>query len=215
MSKLFDNMAKLKFKDDDEGNATKEALGMFSKEGEYVDFDKTCDCSGQVNYSYSSPECLMGVATLGLLQHTQNIPYYVVSLLQLNLKHPWVEKQVELENEILHCFSLVPLLHAWLFLNRWLDSNARCQRTMFKRDLLWPKRQRVWKCRLKSVIVDQRIVYPTFVSKVLVESIPGWKARIRRNFFKANPHGFFSSIPLLFVSCFPASKCSLFSRVPL
>ena len=41
-------MAKLKFKDDDEGNATKEALGMYSKEGEYVDFDKACDCSGQV-----------------------------------------------------------------------------------------------------------------------------------------------------------------------
>lgn len=48
MSKLFDNMAKLKFVDDADGNPTKEAVGMYSKEGEYVDFDKPCDCSGQV-----------------------------------------------------------------------------------------------------------------------------------------------------------------------
>lgn len=42
-------MAKLKFVDDADGNPTKEAVGMYSKEGEYVDFDKPCDCSGQVN----------------------------------------------------------------------------------------------------------------------------------------------------------------------
>jgi len=41
-------MAKLKFVDDADGNPTKEAVGMYSKEGEYVDFDKPCDCSGQV-----------------------------------------------------------------------------------------------------------------------------------------------------------------------
>ena len=41
-------MAQLKFIEDDEGNATKEAIGMYSKEGEYVDFDKSCNCSGQV-----------------------------------------------------------------------------------------------------------------------------------------------------------------------
>ena len=41
-------MAKLKFVDDEDGNPTKEAVGMYSKEGEYVDFDKPCDCSGQV-----------------------------------------------------------------------------------------------------------------------------------------------------------------------
>lgn len=51
MSKLFDNMAKLKFVDDADGNPTKEAAGMYSKEGEYVDFDKSCDCSGQVKKS--------------------------------------------------------------------------------------------------------------------------------------------------------------------
>ena len=54
MSKLFDNMAKLKFKEDDEGNPTKEALGLYSKEGEYVDFDKTCDCSGQVKWFFQN-----------------------------------------------------------------------------------------------------------------------------------------------------------------
>ncbi|XP_072167681.1 dynein beta chain, ciliary [Diadema setosum] len=48
LSKLFDNTAKMKFKQDDEGNDTKEALGMYSKEGEYVDFDKVCECNGQV-----------------------------------------------------------------------------------------------------------------------------------------------------------------------
>lgn len=49
LSKLFDNMAKLKFKQDDEGEDTKIALGMYSKEGEYVDFDKECECTGQVS----------------------------------------------------------------------------------------------------------------------------------------------------------------------
>lgn len=48
MSKLFDNMAKLEFTKDDDDNDTKDALGMYSKEGEYVDFDETCECSGQV-----------------------------------------------------------------------------------------------------------------------------------------------------------------------
>lgn len=43
-------MAKLKFVDDEDGNPTKEAVGMYSKEGEYVDFDKPCDCNGQVKY---------------------------------------------------------------------------------------------------------------------------------------------------------------------
>jgi dynein heavy chain len=41
-------MAKLKFKEDDEGNVTKDAIGMFSREGEFVDFQDVCDCSGQV-----------------------------------------------------------------------------------------------------------------------------------------------------------------------
>ena len=34
LAKLFDSMAKLKFKVDDDGNPTKLALGMYSKENE-------------------------------------------------------------------------------------------------------------------------------------------------------------------------------------
>ena len=41
-------MARLKFQQDEEGKPTKEALGMYSKDGEYVDFDKPCVCVGQV-----------------------------------------------------------------------------------------------------------------------------------------------------------------------
>jgi len=48
LAKLFDSMARLKFKQDEEGKPTKEALGMYSKDGEYVDFDKPCVCVGQV-----------------------------------------------------------------------------------------------------------------------------------------------------------------------
>lgn len=48
LTKLFDSMAKLKFKQDDKGNDTKVALGMFSKDGEYVDLDAECDLGGQV-----------------------------------------------------------------------------------------------------------------------------------------------------------------------
>ena len=49
MTKLFDSMAHLKFKQDEKGNETKVALGMYSKDGEYVDLDKVCDLSGQVS----------------------------------------------------------------------------------------------------------------------------------------------------------------------
>ena len=48
MAKLFDSMAKLKFKEDSDGKPTKEAVGMYSKDGEYVDFDEPCKCVGQV-----------------------------------------------------------------------------------------------------------------------------------------------------------------------
>ncbi|CAK8694647.1 unnamed protein product [Clavelina lepadiformis] len=48
LAKLFDNMAQLKFKQDDAGNPTKTALGMFSKEKEYVEFDSVCECVGPV-----------------------------------------------------------------------------------------------------------------------------------------------------------------------
>ncbi|KAK3590847.1 hypothetical protein CHS0354_024585 [Potamilus streckersoni] len=48
LTKLFDSMARLKFEKDSSGNDTKVALGMFSKDDEYVDLDKKCDLSGQV-----------------------------------------------------------------------------------------------------------------------------------------------------------------------
>ena len=48
LAKLFDSMAKLKFKKDADGEPTKEAVGMYSKDGEYVDFDEPCKCVGQV-----------------------------------------------------------------------------------------------------------------------------------------------------------------------
>lgn len=41
-------MAKLKFEMDAGGKLTKTALGMFSKEDEYVEFNASCDCTGQV-----------------------------------------------------------------------------------------------------------------------------------------------------------------------
>ena len=47
LAKLFDSMAQLKFVEKD-GKPTDEALGMYSKDGEYVDFDKPCVCVGQV-----------------------------------------------------------------------------------------------------------------------------------------------------------------------
>ncbi|XP_039595259.1 dynein heavy chain 9, axonemal [Polypterus senegalus] len=48
LSKLFDNMAKMKFQDGPDGKPTKIGLGMYSKEKEYVTFNEQCDCSGQV-----------------------------------------------------------------------------------------------------------------------------------------------------------------------
>ncbi|XP_062234716.1 dynein axonemal heavy chain 9-like [Platichthys flesus] len=48
LSKLFDNMAKMRFEEDGEGKPTKIGLGMSSKEEEYVPFYQPCDCTGQV-----------------------------------------------------------------------------------------------------------------------------------------------------------------------
>ena len=42
-------MAKLKFEEDADGKPTKKAVGMYSKDGEYVDFDELCECVGQVS----------------------------------------------------------------------------------------------------------------------------------------------------------------------
>ncbi|XP_063312141.1 dynein axonemal heavy chain 9 [Pelobates fuscus] len=48
LSKLFDNMAKMKFEGDSDDTQSKTGLGMYSKEDEYVPFNQPCDCSGQV-----------------------------------------------------------------------------------------------------------------------------------------------------------------------
>ena len=48
MAKLFDNMSTLEFAKDDEGAPTKEAIGMYSKENEYVKFKEPFMCTGQV-----------------------------------------------------------------------------------------------------------------------------------------------------------------------
>ncbi|KGL72843.1 Dynein heavy chain 9, axonemal, partial [Tinamus guttatus] len=48
LSKLFDNLAKIKFQLDSEQKPNKIGLGMYSKEDEYVSFSEPCDCNGQV-----------------------------------------------------------------------------------------------------------------------------------------------------------------------
>ena len=48
LAKLFDSMSRLEFKKDDAGELTKLAVGMYSKEDEYVPFATDCDCSGPV-----------------------------------------------------------------------------------------------------------------------------------------------------------------------
>lgn len=49
LSKLFDSLCKLKFRLDADGKPLKFGLGMYSKEDEFMDFDKECDLSGQVS----------------------------------------------------------------------------------------------------------------------------------------------------------------------
>ncbi|XP_048222854.1 dynein axonemal heavy chain 17 [Perognathus longimembris pacificus] len=48
LSKLFDSLCKLKFQLDADQKPIKFGLGMYSKEDEYVEFDRDCDLSGQV-----------------------------------------------------------------------------------------------------------------------------------------------------------------------
>ena len=47
LTKLFDSMSNLKFEMQND-QETKIATGMWSKDGEYVDLAKKCDCDGQV-----------------------------------------------------------------------------------------------------------------------------------------------------------------------
>lgn len=49
LTKLFDSIAKLKFIEREENKDSQFALGMIAKDGEYVEFDIKCDCSGPVS----------------------------------------------------------------------------------------------------------------------------------------------------------------------
>lgn len=49
LTKLFDSLARLNFKEEEEEGKPKTALGMYAKDGEYVEFNKECDCSGTVS----------------------------------------------------------------------------------------------------------------------------------------------------------------------
>lgn len=62
--KLFDNIADLRFQDSGDGGGGEEdgmavAIGMYSREGEYVSFSQKCACEGQVlennNYNAAFP----------------------------------------------------------------------------------------------------------------------------------------------------------------
>jgi hypothetical protein len=65
LTKLFDSMAKLKFEMDAATNQPKKiAVGMFSKDGEYVNMDKPCDLNGQVGVS----DTLLAVLYVTLLE---------------------------------------------------------------------------------------------------------------------------------------------------
>ncbi|KAK5888840.1 hypothetical protein CesoFtcFv8_014895 [Champsocephalus esox] len=62
--KLFDNIADLRFKDSDGGGGGEEdgeavAIGMFSREGEYVPFFEPCVCEGQAECWLSALESTM------------------------------------------------------------------------------------------------------------------------------------------------------------
>lgn len=45
--KLYDSIAQLKF------STNKLAVGMYAKDGEYVEFHENCECFGQVNQKYN------------------------------------------------------------------------------------------------------------------------------------------------------------------
>ena len=49
LTKLFDSLAHMKFELDKDENPIKNGLGMYSKDGEYVDLNSPCDLNGQVN----------------------------------------------------------------------------------------------------------------------------------------------------------------------
>ncbi|KAI9221923.1 dynein heavy chain and region D6 of dynein motor-domain-containing protein [Blastocladiella britannica] len=59
LSKLFDNMARLEFQQGANGEVTKTAIGMYSKEDEYVKFPEPCECTGAVEVWLNRIEATM------------------------------------------------------------------------------------------------------------------------------------------------------------
>lgn len=87
MAKLFDSMARLKFKLDSEEKPLKVGLGMYSKEDEYVDFDQECDLSGQVGRSNFKLQAEnMSIDLPEFLEKEAFIPMHVVSKVIFGLK---------------------------------------------------------------------------------------------------------------------------------
>ena len=58
LAKCFDNVHNLEFTKTDQGVPTKQAIGMYSGEKEYVEFDGHCSCDGPVEARPLFPPCL-------------------------------------------------------------------------------------------------------------------------------------------------------------
>jgi len=68
-------MAKLKFEQDDEGNILKNAMAMWSADGEYVDFNNACDCNGQVRNTNPFKRCSRNASVLCMYAYMIIIHY--------------------------------------------------------------------------------------------------------------------------------------------
>ncbi|XP_049809049.1 dynein beta chain, ciliary [Schistocerca nitens] len=62
LTKLFDSMAHLKFTKDEQGNDEKRAKGMIAKDGEYVEFNSICECTGPVEQWLNRLQAAMRVS---------------------------------------------------------------------------------------------------------------------------------------------------------
>ncbi|XP_068082615.1 dynein beta chain, ciliary-like [Anabrus simplex] len=59
LTKLFDSMAQMKLRRGFEGNESTRAMGMYAKDGEYVEFNEDCECSGPVELWLNSLQTTM------------------------------------------------------------------------------------------------------------------------------------------------------------
>jgi dynein heavy chain len=66
LTKLFDSMAKLKFEMDADNQPKKSAIGMYSKDGEYVNLEKPCDLNGQVGHYIQAQLLRVDITTLDI-----------------------------------------------------------------------------------------------------------------------------------------------------